>query len=91
MTAVATTRRCRRCRSALASEQRWCLSCGLAAATVVVPARGWRRPLATAATLAAMALVALVLAFVLLTRNDNPVPATQAAPAPLPAAATQAP
>lgn len=91
MRAVATTGPCPRCDSALAGGQRWCLSCGLAAATAVAPARGWRRPLATAATLAAIALVALVLAFVLLTRNDNPVPPTQAAPTPAPADATQAP
>ena len=86
-TATARADACPRCGSALANGQGWCLSCGLAAATTVAQARGWRRPLAIAATLAAIALVALVLAFVLLTRNDNPVPPAPAAP---PAADTTA-
>jgi len=82
---------CPRCGTTPAPEQAWCLSCGLAARTMLVPARGWRRPLAAAAAVAAIALVALVLAFVLLTRNDNPVPPAAAPAAVAPATTTPAP
>jgi hypothetical protein len=65
----------------VSADQRWCLSCGHVLRTTLVAARGWRRPLLLTAAVATAAVIALVVAFALLTRNDNQVPAPQPVPA----------
>ena len=66
----------------VAPEQEWCLRCGAAARTRLVPTPNWRAPLLALALVATLAIVALVLAFVELTNDNEPaaVP-TQSAPA----------
>lgn len=64
---------CPRCGAALAPGQSWCADCGLAARTRLVSSHAWPRVLAGAATLAALALAAAVVSFVLLTADDAPV------------------
>lgn len=92
--------RCPRCGAYIAPEQDWCLECGAPARTRLAPTPNWRLPVAVIATVVAAALVALVIAFVALTRDDGTVPAatttaplqpTETAPAstvPAPPAAT---
>lgn len=55
---------CPRCGAVLAPEQDWCLRCGAAARTRLVPTPNWRLPLALAAVLAVLALAVLAAAFV---------------------------
>jgi hypothetical protein len=71
---------CPRCGAALDAAQDWCLECGLAARTRVAPPPNWRLPLAALAAVALAAVLAIVLAFALLTGNDNPVAPTGTAP-----------
>jgi hypothetical protein len=66
-------RRCRRCGSALAPDQDWCLACGAAASTRVAAPRGWGVPIALAALLVALAIAAAVLAIVQLSRGPEKV------------------
>jgi hypothetical protein len=85
---------CPRCGAHVADGQDWCLQCGDAARTRLVPTPNWRAPIAVAAIVAALALIAIAVSFVSLTRDDAPVerpatPATTAAPPP--AATTAAP
>ena len=80
-------RRCPRCGSPLAPDQEWCLSCGAAAGTEVVEARGWRVPLYLGGGLAALAVIGVILAIVALaSRKDevaqNPSPSPGASTAP---------
>jgi hypothetical protein len=82
---------CRRCGAVLRGEQAWCLSCGSAVRSRVVATAAWRRPLLAAAAVAAAAFVAIALAFVLLTRNDNRVPAAAPVTTTAPASSTVAP
>jgi septal ring-binding cell division protein DamX len=86
-------RRCPRCGSALAPDQEWCLSCGAAADTEVVEARGWRVPLYLGGGLAALAVIGVILAIVALaSRNDEVKPtATPVASAVPPGATPTAP
>jgi RNA polymerase subunit RPABC4/transcription elongation factor Spt4 len=64
---------CPRCGALVGSEQDWCLTCGAPARTRLAPTPNWRLPVAIVATVAAVALIALAVAFVQLTRNDNGV------------------
>jgi septal ring-binding cell division protein DamX len=89
-------RRCPRCGSTLAPDQEWCLSCGAAAGTEVVEARGWRVPLYLGGGLTALAVIGVILAIVALASQKEEVPQTgQATPAPsaqgTPPAATPSP
>lgn len=74
---------CPRCGKPLAAEQDWCLECGAAARTRLVPTPNWRAPIALLAALLLIAVLALAAAFVALTRDDEPraAPAGQTQPA----------
>ena len=72
---------CPRCGSAVGPEQEWCLRCGAAARTRLVPTPNWRAPLMVLALVAVLAAVALALAFVELTNDNEPAAPTQSAPA----------
>ena len=75
---------CPRCGSPVGGDQDWCLQCGAAARTRLVPTPGWRAPLAIAATLAVLAVAALTWGFLALTDDDTgggATGATQTAPA----------
>ncbi len=65
MTAVATEMRtelrCARCRTRLAPDQDWCLSCGAAATTRVVGPPSWKLAVATVAGVVAAVAVGVVL------------------------------
>ena len=94
-------RRCPRCGSTLAADQEWCLSCGAAAGTEVVEARGWRVPLYLGGGLAALAVLGVILAIIALASRKEevaqnpppqPTPSVAAPPATSPTAtATVAP
>jgi cytoskeletal protein RodZ len=74
---------CPRCGAHVAPNQDWCLSCGDAARTRLVPTPNWRLPIAMVAIVCALALLAIAVAFVQLTRDDAPVtPTTPAATTP---------
>jgi uncharacterized paraquat-inducible protein A len=75
---------CPRCGATVAREQGWCLRCGVAARTRLVPTPNWRLPLALAAVLLVLALGVLAAAFVALT-NDPGTPAGGAATTTAPA------
>ncbi|HEX2102262.1 MAG TPA: hypothetical protein VHF51_01320, partial [Solirubrobacteraceae bacterium] len=77
------TTACPRCGAPVAAEQDWCLSCGDAARTRLVPTPNWRWPIAVATVVAALAALAIAVAFVQLTRDPPaaPPPATTAPPA----------
>jgi hypothetical protein len=72
---------CPRCGLPVRGDQQWCLSCGAAARTRLVPTPAWRAPLAVAAVAAVLGVLLLTWAFVALTRDDAPAPAPQTAPA----------
>jgi uncharacterized paraquat-inducible protein A len=73
---------CPRCGTAVGPEQEWCLRCGAAARTRLVPTPNWRAPLLVLALVAVLAAIALALAFVELTNDNEPTPPpTQSAPA----------
>jgi hypothetical protein len=76
-TADAGTIGCPRCGLPVRGDQEWCLSCGAAARTRLVPTPGWRAPLAVAAVAAVLVMLLLTWAFVALTRDDAPAPAPQ--------------
>jgi hypothetical protein len=75
---------CPRCGRSLAAEQDWCLECGAAARTRIVPTPNWRAPVALLAALLVVLVLALAAAFVALTRDDEPpsAPAERTQPAP---------
>jgi hypothetical protein len=50
---------CRACAAELGDRQRWCLSCGTAALTLVATPRRWARAGAAAALVALLALVGI--------------------------------
>jgi hypothetical protein len=84
-------RRCPRCGAHLSAEQEWCLDCGTAVGTVIAEPRGWKVPVAIVGTLLALALIAVVLAIVELSRPAEQITAvpqtpTPAAPTPAPTA-----
>ena len=72
---------CPRCGLPVGGDQEWCLSCGAAARTRLVPTPAWRAPLAVAAVAAVLVMLLLTWAFVALTRDEAPAPAPQTAPA----------
>ena len=85
---------CPRCGAHVASNQDWCLNCGDAARTRLVPTPNWRLPIAIVAIVCALALLAIAVSFVQLTRDDAPVtPTTPTAttPATAPPATTAPP
>jgi hypothetical protein len=87
---------CPRCGAEVGPQQEWCLSCGDAARTRLMPTPNWRLPVLVLGVIAAAAGIALAVAFVEITKDDAPVQpttATQPAPAPAtpPAATTPAP
>jgi hypothetical protein len=84
-TADPDTIACPRCGLPVRGDQEWCLSCGAAARTRLVPTPGWRAPVAVFAVVAVLGVLLLTWAFVALTRDEDPAPAsrpaTPAAPA----------
>ena len=78
---------CPRCGAHVAANQDWCLTCGDAARTRLVPTPNWRLPIAIAGVLCALALLVIAASFVQLTRDDAPVATT----APAATTATTAP
>jgi hypothetical protein len=82
---------CPRCAARVAPDQEWCLNCGAPARTRLVPTPNWRAPLVLLAVVAALAGIALAIAFVALTNdNEAPPPANSQAPPPSATAAPQA-
>jgi hypothetical protein len=88
-TGIAGTLTCPRCAAPVPPEQDWCLRCGAAARTRLVPTPNWRLPLALAGVLAVLALAVLAAAFVALT--DDPGPSANSATTPASPAATAGP
>lgn len=92
MTAVAVSYtdagslRCPRCAAVVGPDQDWCLECGLAARTRLAPTPNWRLPVAAVATIATLAILALGVAFVVITGDDVEPVATTSATAPAPGA-----
>jgi len=84
---------CPRCGAYVAEPQDWCLRCGDAARTRLVPTPNWRLPLMLAGIVAALALLVILVSFVQLTRDDAPVTSATTAPPPTatPAPTTTAP
>lgn len=76
---------CARCGAEVRGDQSWCVECGLAARTRLAHAPNWRTPLIAAGAIGLAAIVALVVAFLVLTGDNAPLPTTTAAP---PVAAT---
>jgi ABC-type enterobactin transport system permease subunit len=70
-TGIAGTLTCPQCTAPVPAEQDWCLRCGTAARTRLVPTPNWRLPLALAAVLAILALGVLAAAFVALTADPG--------------------
>ncbi|MEI2703436.1 MAG: hypothetical protein V9E83_13680 [Baekduia sp.] len=62
---------CPRCGARLEPGQDWCLDCGSAARTRIATTPAWRRPLAVAGAIAALALGALGFAFADLTADNG--------------------
>jgi len=86
-TATGTGVHCPRCGTELQPGQDWCLECGTAATTRVLPPPGWGMPAAIVA--GAIVLTAVVVAIVVSSLSDNAnksVPSRAAAPAPAPPA-----
>jgi hypothetical protein len=63
---------CPRCGKTVAPGEDWCLKCGAAARTKIVPPPDWRKPVAVLATLLALSVVAIAVAFVDLTNDPTP-------------------
>src|SRR6185436_5315912 len=71
---------CPRCGAHVAPDQSWCLRCGDAARTRLVPTPNWRLPIAIVGFVCTLALLVIAISFVQLTRDDAPVtPTTPAA------------
>jgi uncharacterized paraquat-inducible protein A len=82
---------CPRCGTAVGPEQQWCLHCGAPARTRLVPTPNWRAPLLVLALVAVLAGIALAIAFVDLTNDDQPATPTTSQPAPAQPAPAPAP
>lgn len=78
---------CARCGAQVEGDQSWCTECGLAARTRLAPTPNWRAPLVAAGAIGLAAIVALIVAFLVVTGDNAPLPTT-AAPAAAPPAAT---
>jgi hypothetical protein len=63
---------CPRCGAPLAATQEWCLRCGAAARTRLVPTPGWRVPVVVVAVVVTACIVALAWAFVAITSDQGP-------------------
>ena len=72
---------CPRCGAEVAGDQAWCLECGLSARTRLAPTPNWRAPVIAAGAVGLAAIVALIVAFLVITADNAPLPTT-AAPAP---------
>ena len=72
-TAPAQGPACPRCGAVLGPTQDWCLSCGAAARTSLAAPPNWRLPATVLMTLAALAVIALIAAFVVATDDDEPL------------------
>ena len=81
---------CPRCGTSIAPDQSWCLECGAPARTRLVPTPNWRAPVAVLAVVILLAGIALAVAFVALT-NDNEPAAPVNSQAPPPSATTAQP
>jgi hypothetical protein len=75
-TGIAGTITCPRCEAPVEREQDWCLTCGAAARTRLIPPPDWRIPAASVAVLAVLAGLVLAIAFVDLTRQQTETPGT---------------
>jgi hypothetical protein len=74
---------CPRCATTIGPDQSWCLACGAPARTRLVPTPNWRAPVAVLALIAALAGIALAVAFVALTNDTEPAaPVNSQAPPP---------
>lgn len=71
---------CPRCGAEVRDDQGWCLDCGLAARTRMAPAPDWRVPTLVAGGIGLAAIVALIVAFVVLTGHNQPVAPAATAP-----------
>ena len=78
---------CPRCATTIGPDQDWCLACGAPARTRLVPTPNWRAPVAVLAVVVLLAGIALAVAFVSLT-NDNEPAAPVNSQAPPPSATT---
>lgn len=90
------TVRCPRCGSAVGPVQDWCLTCGAAARTRLAATPNWRLPIAALAGIVVLAVLALAVAFAVLTDGDDTVvpgvtPVETAASTPPPGAVGGAP
>lgn len=90
------TVRCPRCGSPVGPAQDWCLTCGAAARTRLAATPNWRLPVVTLAGVVVVAVLALVVAFAVLTDTDDTVvpgvtPTETAASTPPPGAVGGAP
>jgi hypothetical protein len=81
---------CPRCGQSIGPDQSWCLDCGAPARTRLVPTPNWRAPVAVLAVVILLAGIALAVAFVALT-NDNEPAAPVNSQAPPPSATTAQP
>ena len=82
---------CPRCGAEVAADQSWCTECGLAARTRLASTPNWRAPLIAAGAIGVACIAALIVAFVVLTGDNAPVPSTSSTPAPaVPTATTPA-
>lgn len=88
---VVEPRRCPRCGSALAPEQEWCLECGAETGMTIAPPPSWRGPVLLVGALLAVAVIALVLALVELSRDAEQVAEQPAATPAAPVAPTATP
>lgn len=69
---------CPRCEALIAPEQDWCLTCGAPARTRLAPLPNWKLPLGIVTGVLTSAVIALGIAFVALTDDDEPVGPTPA-------------
>ena len=81
---------CPRCGTSIGPDQSWCLECGAPARTRLVPTPNWRAPVAVLAVVILLAGVALAVAFVSLTNDNEPAPPVNSQ-APPPSATTAQP
>ena len=74
---------CPRCATTIGPDQDWCLACGAPARTRLVPTPNWRAPVALLAVIVLLAGIALAVAFVALTKDNEPAaPVNSQAPPP---------
>jgi hypothetical protein len=76
---------CPRCGAGLAAGQDWCLECGAAATTRILPTPGWRLPTAILATAIVLAGAGAAVAYVQLSDDAEPRRAGTTTTAPGPA------